>query len=167
MKRKILYLLTAIAIIFIIAAGIILTQKDFSKETGKNETENFTIISYYHGSGYGIVRSYRITESDGKLYFTKSVSGLQKGQEVYAISDKDLEELAKIIESNGIRNWNGFNESDSRIDDGDGFNLVVNFENETITASGYMMYPANYKVGHEALLSYFETLSASKKPLKT
>jgi len=51
--------------------------------------------------------------------------------------------------------------------DGYGFNLVANYKNRTLVASGYMMHPANYKAGHDALLSYFEKLSASKKPIKT
>ena len=83
------------------------------------------------------------------------------------VSDKELEELAEIIKSNGICSWNGFNERDPGVLDGYGFNLTANFENGILTASGYMRYPNNYKVGHKVLHSYFEKLSDSKKSFAT
>ena len=117
--------------------------------------------SYSFGSFNEGQWDYRIAELDGKLYFTAEGSNGVELDIHAEVSIQKFEEFEKIIESNHIQNWHGFNECDDEVLDGYGFTLTIDFEEGSLTASGYESYPENYEVIHESLVDYFEQLADS------
>jgi len=133
----------------------------------QNDAGKLICISYSFGSFFGGQWDYSITKQYDELYLLgKGGNGVDLNV-CAKVSDKELGELAEIIESNGIHSWNGFDEFNHGVLDGYGFDLIANFENGTLIASGYEIYPDNYEAGHEVLRSYFEKLSDSKKNKKS
>ena len=118
-------------------------------------------ISYSFGSFNGGYWEYEIVERDGKLYFTAMGSNGVDLDIDAKISEKELEKFEKIIEDRDILGWNGFSERDDDILDGYSFSLSADYEDTTLTASGYEIYPDNYETAHKALFDCFKELSDS------
>lgn len=61
--------------------------------------------------------------------------------------DKPLcEELENILNKYNVGSWDDFRKSDPNVLDGNSFSLsIVTKDKKVISASGYMMYPKNYR----------------------
>lgn len=123
----------------------------------KNESEIIN-FSYSYGS-MDYAYKYNIEKKDEKIILTA------KGQNAVdlninkEINQSDLEQLAKIINDNGIYEWNGFNKRDKDIMDGYGFTLEIIYQDgKTLKAEGYMKYPKDYKKHHNTLVKYLKSL---------
>ena len=72
------------------------------------------------------------------------------------ISPKEINKIEKILKENEIGNWNGFQKTDKNVLDGNSFSLSIRFtNNDSISASGYMKYPNNYKKVQAELDKFF------------
>ena len=68
--------------------------------------------------------------------------------------------LFLLIICNKIYKWNGFDETDKDILDGYSFELIVKYKDDsTLKAYGYMKYPDEYNIGHEALTNFLESIN--------
>ena len=186
MKKQMIFILTAFILIlaFTACAGAIpgntpevMVTTDISGSKAEIMESNIVVesvlpfpvtpgklvgISYSFGSINGGEWNYQIFERNGSLFFSgKGFNGVDLDVEI-GISDKVLEEFEEIIDSYGIRDWHGFNKQALDVMDGHSFDLVVNYENGSLTASGYMFYPDGYETGHKALFDCFEKIAGSQ-----
>lgn len=72
------------------------------------------------------------------------------------MKNEDIEKIIKLLKDNHVGRWDGFNKSDQYVLDGNSFSFNVYFTNNTsISASGYMMYPDNYRKVEKELDNIF------------
>jgi len=137
---------------------LVLNLSACTQKPGKIDSE-VTAFSYSYGSFFGGYWDYKIVAEDNQLWL--QVTGANRWDlDVSApIDPKHLQEIGELIDQQKIYQWNGFDKSDSQIMDGSSFTLEVLYENgETLTAHGYMKYPAHYEEGHAALVAYLKAL---------
>ena len=137
--------------ITIILGLLILTGCD------KDYEGNITSFTYNYGSYNPGFYECRITTNENKprieiLGFNGLDINVKKD-----ITKKDITKLQKIINENKIYKWNGFEERNDKILDGNGFKLIVEYDDgKTINATGYMKYPKDYDKGHKALIEFLD-----------
>ena len=103
---------------------------------------------------------YEINKKDGKYIATIKQYGKsdEEAQKV-EVSENKVKELESILNKYNVIKWNGFNQNDKNVLDGDSFSLSIHMEDDKdISASGYMKWPDNYKNVREELNSFFEDL---------
>ena len=148
MRKKFLFVLV-IVILFITGCS---KEKEFKSD----------IISfkYNYGSYHSGYYEYSIILEDDKAMFRANGSN---GVDLYIDKEIDksyFEKLAKVINDNKIYKWNGFDETDKDILDGYSFELIVKYKDDsTLKAYGYMKYPDEYNIGHEALTNFLESIN--------
>ena len=75
------------------------------------------------------------------------------------IDNSIITEIIDILNTYKVAEWDGFNKSDSRVLDGNSFLLSIRTnEDRTISASGYMSWPKNYRKVKEELQKIFENI---------
>lgn len=83
---------------------------------------------------------------------------------VVEITEKDVKMIEEIFKNYEVSNWDGFNKSDKNVLDGNDFSLSVGFVNgDSISASGYMMYPKNYADVRNRLDEIFMNIYRNQK----
>ena len=122
------------------------------------KTEIKSISSFYYSTSGGMdPNSYKRYEyKDGRITYENGYnSNVAKNRKV----DKMFEEkLITILKEENIIKWNGFNKNDKDVLDGSGFNLDIKYnDNEYIKASGYMIYPKNYKSFNKKIVELFNS----------
>ena len=102
--------------------------------------------------------SYAVYERDGRmladfdLYCRYEIEGVE-------LDAADVEALRELIDENDLWSWNGFQESNSYVLDGDSFGLSASFADGTkLSAWGSNAYPKGYSAGAQAICAYFEAL---------
>lgn len=75
------------------------------------------------------------------------------------IPEAVMEDITRMMEEEQIFSWNGFREYHQEIRDGTSFELVAAFEKTSIRASGYMIFPDNFKAAHQRLTDYLLELA--------
>ena len=133
---------------------MIIDNKKYSKLV--DELSNKVIYGDSAPRGRILDRNYNIIVDNEKI-----ILSARGGNGVELNIDKEIEIsnltlLAQIINEKGICNWNGFDEKNDQVLDGNSFKLeVVYSDAKTLKANGYMKYPENYNIGHEALVEFF------------
>ena len=74
------------------------------------------------------------------------------------IDESVMISIAEIIEDCDLASWDGFNKHDSNVLDGYSFDLLIEYQDHSITAHGYMVFPNGYDDAHAALSLYLEDL---------
>lgn len=121
-------------------------------------TGNITYFSFNSGGGWAGV-TYIIDKQDDDYIMEVTYYGYDSPDLKFEITENELKEIANIINEYEIYKWNGFNESDPDVLDGDGFSISVIYDsNDKIVAHGYMRYPKNYSKGANALEEYLDGL---------
>ena len=151
MKKKYLFL----PFIIVLLLFIIFLSSCFQQPIATSGS--ITSFSYEYGSYFPGYFQYDIVKDNGR--YQLSIQGYNdKAVNVSKqISVSDVDRLAKIINQYQIYQWNGFNQEDKGVMDGDGFTLHIVYEDGSIIdAHGYMKYPNNYREGHNKICSFFE-----------
>ena len=118
-----------------------------------------TAFSFNHGGmSTDQIFSYAVYERDGRmladfeLYCRYEIEGVE-------LDAADVEALRALIDENDLWLWNGFQESNSYVLDGDSFGLSASFADGTeLSAWGSNAYPDGYSAGAQAICAYFEAL---------
>ena len=75
----------------------------------------------------------------------------------YKVPENFEQELEKLLKEYSVNKWDGFKKSDKRVLDGNSFDLYVKMEEDNrIDASGYMVWPNNYKEFKEKVVELFK-----------
>ncbi|MDO5322410.1 MAG: hypothetical protein Q4G06_00185 [Clostridia bacterium] len=118
-----------------------------------------TTFSFNHG-GMSVdqIYSYAVYEQDGcmladfDLYCRYEIEGVE-------LDAADVEALQALIDENDLWSWDGFQESNSYVLDGDSFGLSASFADGTkLSAWGSNAYPKGYSAGAQAICAYFGAL---------
>lgn len=152
------YFIIGLIVVLVITGGIILIKpKKETKELGK-----ITNFRLFYTQGYSINSdiSYEIECSDKCLALIKPYGISNEDKKILEINDEFLSKIEEIIKKYNVLKWDGFNKSDRDVLDGDSFSFSAKFDDgTTISASGYMMYPDNYRQVRDELDSLFDSLN--------
>jgi len=105
-------------------------------------------LDYFYTSGYGLNEdvSYKINCDDNCILIIKEYGKDETDAITIKLTDKDMDKFESILNMNHILSWKGFSKSDKNVLDGDSFTFHLRYnDDEKLSASGYMMYPNNYK----------------------
>lgn len=122
------------------------------------------IKSFYYGTADGTAMydgvRYDIDYEDGKYIATIQKRGQSEEEaKKVEISKDKVKELEDILNKYNVGSWDGFSRHDKNVLDGSSFSLSVNcFDDTSVSASGYMIWPNNYKEVRGSLETFFEGL---------
>lgn len=118
-------------------------------------------FSYSFASDGGSTKYTLTPDSENRLCLQVENTGKQLYNTAVVISEKDIETLETILKENNVPGWNGFEKKRENVYDGFGFDLNIQYENTSVTASGYEMYPENFQDTHKLLVEYFKGLQST------
>ena len=134
-----------IIIILLIIIGII----NISKLKNKNKISDIKSLHFGYTTGTMINSSvsYDLNYKDNKYIAIIKPNNISEEEAITTeISSKDIEKIIEILKKYNVQKWNGFNKHDPDVLDGNSFSISIYFKNnDSIIASGYMMYPNNYR----------------------
>ncbi len=168
---KLKYILI-IALVIIMAIGGFYYMK-YRKEKVKDEDlEIANIKSFYITYTNGYMMSsytrYQLTIKDGIYMVEIKPYGVGEEDKLETEVTIDLlEEITKILKKYEVNKWDGFNKSDHNVMDGDSFSLGIWFkDNKSIHASGYMMWPDNYRNVRDEISDLFMEIYNKEKGIE-
>ena len=84
--------------------------------------------------------------NDVSLFLTEWQTMTKEDKQEVELDKKTMNKIIDILNKYDVVNWDGFNETDNNVLDGNSFHMNLTIQdNKNISASGYMMYPDNYK----------------------
>ncbi len=168
---KLKYILI-IALVIIMAIGGFYYMK-YRKEKVKDEDlEIANIKSFYITYTNGYMMSsytrYQLTIKDGIYMVEIKPYGVGEEDKLETEVTIDLlEEITKILKKYEVNKWDGFDKTDQGVLDGDSFSFLVSFNNDkSIHASGYMMWPKNYRNVRDEISTLFMNIYNKEKGIK-
>ena len=114
-------------------------------------------VGYYMNADF----SYEVElQKSGKYNASYKASGIAPEDKLEKeISETVVLELEELMKKHNIHKWNEFHKNDPNVLDGNSFSLSFYSNSEkSISASGYMMYPAGYREFKEEIDSFFQQL---------
>ena len=152
----------------IIYIGIIMCCFPFlhgciKSEVKISEIDHFD-FGYQVGNYMNGTVKYEIKYEEDKWYaYIKPNEVAEESATKIEIKEDKVKELENILKEYKIGKWNGFQKSDKHVLDGHSFHLYVWFKDKTsIHASGYEMYPSNYKEFRNKMDEFFKKIDESK-----
>ena len=130
----------------------------------KNDEINMIGLNYFRFSysrGYAINSNiiYEINEKDGKYIASIKPYGISnEDKKEIEVNEDILNQISEILNKYDVSLWDGFNESDRDVLDGDDFSFNLKTDNNKISASGYMSWPTNYREVRDEIDTIFNNL---------
>lgn len=144
MKTK--AIIIGIIILLVIYISVVIFLSFFKKESKieKLQSLRFTYSTGYHINAYVI---YEINLIDGKYIASIKPTDLDdEEKKEYELSKDEVKEIINKLNEYNVINWNGFRKTNKNVLDGNSFSLYIKYSgDESISASGYMMWPKNYR----------------------
>jgi len=143
---KIKYIIIALTIVAIIVFTTLVVIKTTKKDKPINGLTymHFTYTTGYHMYAYTI---YDIEYKDGKYIASIKPTDIpdEEKKEV-ELSNEVVTNIEKKLTEYNVSRWDGFNENDKYVLDGDSFSFNLKYDNDkNISAHGYMRWPENYR----------------------
>ena len=148
MKAKYLYIIIGIVVVILIIVGIILLVVPKLKKE-KKEIGSIQTFRYFYTNGYMVDSDvfYDLDCSDKCTISIKENGKPKEEAHIMEVSEEFVLSLEKILQDNKVGNWDGFHEIEKNVMDGDSFSINIQFKDgSSLSASGYMRYPDNYRV---------------------
>ncbi|MBO7401789.1 MAG: hypothetical protein J6U10_02225 [Lachnospiraceae bacterium] len=126
-------------------------------------------FSYSNGSMMNSSTVYELTSKDGEYIARYKPYLIPEKLTLEIKTDKAFADtLAEIMKKNNVGKWDGYSKSDKNVLDGDSFGFSARYGDKgSISAHGYMKYPANYGKFSgevdEAFCGLFEALEEYKR----
>lgn len=144
MKTKYIVLIMSLLHLLIIILALILAMLPEEKEI-----ENMKYFRFSYTTGYHMNASvsYEIELIDGKyIAKIKPTDIPEEDAQTIEISENEVKTIENKLSEYHVSLWNGFHKSDKNVLDGNSFSLSIRYKNnDSISASGYMMWPNNYR----------------------
>lgn len=167
------YFLITIAVITLMVGGAYLMKKEKENEIiNKVEIGELTSLYLSYSKGYMMNADihYEFKYDEEKSKYMVSIKP-------YLISEEDKleleveesfkDKLKEILVKNEVGKWDGYNKSDKNVLDGDSFSFGAWFKDKTsIHASGYMMWPDNYRNVRDELDTLFMEIYNKEKGIE-
>ena len=130
-----------------------------SSEVPISEISHFR---FFFTQGYAMYAdtSYELDVADGKITATYKPWGAPNENALSKeVSEEFRTKLQDILKELEVGKWNDFDKVDKNVLDGDSFSLSIRFENDdSISASGYMKWPNNFRDFKEKVSALFGKL---------
>lgn len=142
-------LLIAVLIILIFVLPSVLEEK---------KIENIKHLYFTYSSGYAMdsYATYTLDCSDKCILKVKQLGVPEEETIEVEIPKEKLSVIESKLNEYHVSRWNGFSKSDKYVLDGDSFSFNIDFnENDSVRASGYMMWPNNYSNVKSYLVNTF------------
>ena len=137
MKKYIILLFT---ILLIVGCG---KKEDDSKGITELSKLDF---NYSTGTHVNAWVSYNINCVDKCILTIKPNNIAEEDKQEVELDKKTMNKIIDILNKYDVVNWDGFNKTDNNVLDGNNFHINLTIQdNKNVSASGYMMYPDNYK----------------------
>jgi len=151
MYKKGIILMSAISLLFGLA-GCKTVKTDFE----------IKIFSYSYSTSWraGDYR-YSIKKSDAGIYsLTYCQTATKYAESTITLDNNIVSKIQQLCKKYNVNQWNGFNKVNNDVFDGNSWSLSIDFSDASVSASGYMCYPKNYREFVDAiedlLQPYFE-----------
>ncbi|MBP5684391.1 MAG: hypothetical protein J6X02_03955 [Bacilli bacterium] len=161
MSKKIIYI--GIIITFIGFCLSLLTnyRKKTREDIVKNviKIQDIKSLSFNYSNGYMMYAYTRYElNCDKSCTLRIKPNGIpDEDMKEYEVDNKTIVELCDLLNKYDISKWNGFDESDQNVLDGDSFSFSLNLHNgKSISASGYMRWPKNYSDVKNGIMKLFD-----------
>ena len=153
MKKKVLFIILIILLAIVIGVIVMFGIK----KPKKIETIKYLNFGYSTGTMMNAYVSYNIEykENEYKVSIKPNMVS-DEDKKIIIMTKKDVKRIIDILNKYTVYKWDGFRKSDHNVLDGDSFNLTVRYnDDKSISASGYMMWPKNYREVQGELDSIF------------
>ena len=153
MKKKVLFIILIILLVIVIGVIVMFGIK----KPKKIETIKYLNFGYSTGTMMNAYVSYNLEFKDNKYKASIKPNMISdEDKKITVMTKKDVEKIIEILDKYEVYKWDGFKKSNSNVLDGDSFNLAVRYnDDKSISASGYMMWPKNYREVQGELDSIF------------
>ena len=155
--KKIWIILIILIIVIVISLIVVLKKRKI--ELTK---DNIKYIHFSYSTGNMIYSNvqYKIEYKDYKYIATIKPNGISEEEaKKIEIDENTIEKVINVLNKYKIYHWNNFNKSDKHVLDGNSFSFsLTTKDNKTIDASGYMMWPSNYRNVRDELDEIFNEL---------
>ncbi len=149
----------------VIGKLLIGNKKDTPKENDKIEEikkiKSLAIFDFYYTNGYAVnseVR-YEVNCEDVCNVNIKPMDVSKEESQNFEVNDAFINELINILNEYDVISWDGFNKFAKDVYDGDSFSLNLTSKDDiSISASGYMIWPDNYRQVKSELDNLFQKL---------
>lgn len=159
MKKYIILIIIAVVLLLILGVVLVLILLPKVKD---KKIENINHLRFTYTTGYHMnaLVIYEINLKGDKYIASIKPTDIddEAAQEVELSKDKVLEIENKLNEYH-VSSWNGFHKNNKYVLDGDSFSMNIDYgDDKDISASGYMMWPNNYREVREYLDSVLGSL---------
>lgn len=155
MKMKYVILIIAVLLTISLLILILCNRKE------KEKIESISSLSFFYTNGYAMNSDirYEIDCKDKCIAIIKSYGKSDDEKIEVEINKETLNEIIDVLNKYNVLGWNRFNKSDKGVLDGDSFSIHFTYNDEKrISASGYMMWPENYREVQKELDNIFREI---------
>ncbi len=150
------YLVIPLIIIIIVVGGFLMLNKK-----NNDPIASIKSLSYGYSTGRAINANVQYDiECKEKCIAKIKLDGVaEEDAKEVELDENKIKELISIFNNNKVYKWDGFQKSDKHVLDGNSFHFYLHEQNDRgISATGYMMYPKNYKIVRDKLDEFFQML---------
>lgn len=160
MKLVILALVAIITTCLTVSIGMIKTGNSIISNSSQISDINSFYFTYTKGYAINSYIIYDIKKNDDTyIVHVKQYGKAEEEAVEKEVSKETITKLEEILNKYNVSKWSGFNKTDKNVLDGNSFSCSISMENgKSISASGYMKWPQNYKEVVEELDLFFEDL---------
>lgn len=156
MKTKYIVLIISgvlLLLLILLILVVLLLPKD-------KKIENITHLRFTYTTGYHMNASvlYEIDLIDDKYILKVKPTDIPEEEtKEYILSKEKVLEIENKLNEYHVSRWNNFHKNNQYVLDGDSFSINIKSNDLEISASGYMMWPNNYR----EVRSYLDTTLGS------
>lgn len=153
MKKKVLFIILIILLVIVIG---VIVMFGINKPK-KIETIKYLNFGYSTGTMMNAYVSYNLEFKDNKYKVSIKPNMISdEDKKITVMTKKDVEKIIEILDKYEVYKWDEFKKSNPNVLDGDSFNLTIKYnDDKSISSSGYMMWPKNYREVQGELDSIF------------
>ena len=161
MKNKMKFLIIFLIIFLITILLIIFLKPNNKKQEKIKEIKDIDSFSFYYSNGYAINSDIRYKiECDTECIATIKPYGIsEEDQKIVEVSSNIIDKLLDIFNEYEIIKWDGFDRYAKDVLDGDSFSFYLKTKDGIkINASGYMLWPDNYRLVRDKIDNIFNNI---------
>ena len=154
-KWIILGIILVIIIVLLLVLLYLSRQEEYNKPI-----ENIKSMHLSYSNGYMMNANtiYDLSCEDKCIVKIKPYLIPDNEAKEYEVSEDTMKSLEKLLSDYSVRKWDNFHKSDQYVLDGDSFSFSLYFNDGTsISASGYMMWPENYRSVRDGISTLFDS----------
>ena len=148
-----------IIVIVLLLIGLLIFFLCNKKE--KEKIESISSLSFFYTNGYAINTDtrYEIDCKDKCIAIIKQYGKSEEETIEAKINDDTMNKIIDLFNKYDVIKWDGFSGTDKDVLDGDSFSMHFTYNtNKNVSASGYMMWPNNYREVEDGLNEIFNSL---------